>query len=143
MKKLFAADYRDKPVLGICGGEQLLNVMLGGTLIQHIEDAVNGHILHEQPNPRHTAGHGVTLAKDSLLRRICGTDRLMINSAHHQAVRDVGPGIVVNATADDGIIEGLEDPRKRFCVGVQWHPEYTVDPGDAKLIGAFVAAARA
>ena len=134
---------RDKPVLGICGGEQLLNVMLGGTLIQHIEDAVNGHILHEQPNPRHTAGHGVTLAKDSLLRRICGTDRLMINSAHHQAVRDVGPGIVVNATADDGIIEGLEDPRKRFCVGVQRHPEYTVDPGDAKLIGAFVAAARA
>jgi putative glutamine amidotransferase len=66
----------------------------------------------------------------------------MINSAHHQAVRNVGPGITVNATADDGVIEGLEDPRKRFCIGVQWHPEYVVDPGDAKLIGAFVTAAR-
>lgn len=133
---------RDKPILGICGGEQLLNVMLGGTLIQHIEDAVDGHILHEQPNPRHTAGHAVTLAKDSLLRRICGTDRLMVNSAHHQAVKAVGPGVIANATADDGVIEGLEDPRKRFCIGVQWHPEFVVDPGDARLINAFVAAAR-
>jgi putative glutamine amidotransferase len=134
---------RDKPILGICGGEQLLNVMLGGTLIQHIEDEVaNGHILHEQPNPRHTAGHAVNLARDSLLRRICGTDKLMVNSAHHQAVKTVGPGIVANATADDGVIEGLEDPRKRFCLGVQWHPEFIVDEGDKKLINAFVAAAR-
>jgi len=134
---------RDKPILGICGGEQLLNVMLGGTLIQHIEDEVaNGHILHEQPNPRHTAGHAVNLAQDSLLRSICGTDKLMVNSAHHQAVKNVGPGIIANATADDGVIEGLEDPRKRFCVGVQWHPEFIVDEGDKKLINAFVAAAR-
>jgi putative glutamine amidotransferase len=133
---------RDKPILGICGGEQLLNVMLGGTLIQHIEDEVsNGHILHEQPNPRHTAGHAVNLAKDSLLRRICGADRLMVNSAHHQAVKNVGPGIIANATADDGVIEGLEDPSKRFCIGVQWHPEFIVDAGDRKLIDAFVAAA--
>jgi putative glutamine amidotransferase len=133
---------RDKPVLGICGGEQLLNVMLGGTLIQHIEDAVQGHVLHEQPNPRHTAGHGVSLAKGSLLQRICGSDRLMVNSAHHQAVKTVGPGVIANAVADDGVIEGIEDPRKRFCLGVQWHPEYTVDDGDAKLMNAFVAAAR-
>jgi putative glutamine amidotransferase len=84
----------------------------------------------------------VKLTKNSLLHRICGTDRLMVNSAHHQAVKSVGPDIIVNATADDGVIEGLEDPRKRFCIGVQWHPEYIVDPGDAKLVGAFVAAAR-
>lgn len=133
---------RDKPVLGICGGEQLLNVMLGGTLIQHIEDAVQGHILHEQPNPRHTAGHGVGLTEGSLLQRIVGGDRLMVNSAHHQAVKAVGPAIIANAVADDGVIEGIEDPRKKFCIGVQWHPEYIVDTGDAKLIGAFVAAAR-
>jgi putative glutamine amidotransferase len=133
---------RNKPILGICGGQQLLNVMLGGTLIQHIEDAVQGHILHEQPNPRDTAGHGVNLAKDSLLHRICGTDRLMVNSAHHQAVKAVGPGVIANALADDGVIEGIEDPTKRFCIGVQWHPEYIVSPGDSKLIDAFIAAAR-
>jgi putative glutamine amidotransferase len=66
----------------------------------------------------------------------------MVNSAHHQAVRAAGPGIVVNAVAEDGVIEGIEDPRKKFCLGVQWHPEFVVGPGDAKIIDAFVAAAR-
>src|SRR5260221_4210410 len=133
---------RDKPVLGICGGEQLLNVMLGGSLIQHIEDVVQGNVLHEQPNPRDQAGHAVSLTKGSLLHRICGGERLMVNSAHHQAVKAVGPGVIANAIADDGVIEGIEDPRKKFCIGVQWHPEFVVDAGDAELIGAFVAAAR-
>lgn len=133
---------RDKPVLGICGGEQLLNVMLGGSLIQHIEDAVQGSVLHEQPNPRNTAGHAVKVTPGSLLHRISGTDRLMVNSAHHQAVRAAGPGILVNAVAEDGVIEGIEDPRKKFCLGVQWHPEFIVGPGDARIIDAFVAAAR-
>ncbi|MET1027130.1 MAG: gamma-glutamyl-gamma-aminobutyrate hydrolase family protein [Dongiaceae bacterium] len=133
---------RDKPVLGICGGEQLLNVMLGGTLIQHIEDAVQGHVLHEQPNPRDEAGHEVKVTPGSLLHRICGSDRLMVNSAHHQAVKAAGPGIVVNAVAADGVVEGIEDPGKRFCLGVQWHPEFIVNPGDAKIVEALVAAAR-
>ncbi len=133
---------RDKPVLGICGGEQLLNVMLGGTLIQHIEDAVQGHVLHEQPNPRHEAGHEVKITPGSLLHRICGSEKLMVNSAHHQAVKAAGPGIVVNAVAADGVVEGIEDPGKRFCLGVQWHPEFIVNPGDAKIVEAFVAAAR-
>ncbi len=134
---------RDKPVLGICGGEQLLNVMLGGTLIQHIEDAVQGSVLHEQPNPRDKAGHAVKVTPGSLLHRICGSDILQVNSAHHQAVKAAGPGIVVNAVAEDGVVEGIEDPSKRFCLGVQWHPEFIIGPGDARIIDAFVGAARA
>lgn len=133
---------RDKPVLGICGGEQLINVILGGTLIQHIEDEVQDSLLHEQPNPRTEAGHKVTLTEGSLLRKIAGVPELPVNSAHHQAVKSVGDGVVVNAIASDGIIEGIEDPRYRFCLGVQWHPELNVSEGDGKLFAAFIDAAR-
>ncbi|MDY0873432.1 gamma-glutamyl-gamma-aminobutyrate hydrolase family protein [Dongia rigui] len=134
---------RNKPVLGICGGEQLINVILGGTLIQHIEDEVTDSLLHEQPNPRTEAGHKVTLTEGSLLQRIVGAAELPVNSAHHQAVKSVGAGVVVNATAPDGVIEGIEDPRYKFCLGVQWHPELNVTSGDGKILTAFVAATKA
>jgi putative glutamine amidotransferase len=134
---------RDKPVLGICGGEQLINVILGGTLIQHIEDEVRDSLLHEQPNPRTEPGHKVRLKEGSLLQRIVGGTELPVNSAHHQAVKTVGAGIVINATAPDGVIEGIEDPRYRFCLGVQWHPELDVSDGDGKIFAAFINAARA
>jgi len=134
---------RNKPVLGICGGEQLINVILGGTLIQHIEDEVKDSLLHEQPNPRHEAGHKVKLTDGSLLQRIVGGSELPVNSAHHQAVKSVGAGVVVNAVAPDGVIEGIEDPRYKFCLGVQWHPELNVTSGDGKILSAFVGAAKA
>ena len=133
---------RNKPVLGICGGQQLLNVVLGGTLIQHIEDEVTDSLLHEQPNPRHEPGHAVIVTPGSLLHRICGTAEMQVNSAHHQSVKTVGPGVVVNAVARDGVIEGIEDPRLKFCIGVQWHPEFAVDPGDRKLFQALIEAAQ-
>lgn len=136
-----AAIDRDLPVLGICGGQQLLNVVLGGTLIQHIPDEVAGALAHEQPNPRDEPGHTVRLTPGSRLRRICGVEELAVNSAHHQAAKDVGPGIVVNARAPDGVIEGIEAPTHRFCLGVQWHPEYDVSAADAAIFEAFVAAA--
>lgn len=129
---------RDKPVLGICGGQQLLNVVLGGTLIQHIPDAVPDALAHEQPNPRTEPGHEVAVVPGSLLHRITGADTLAVNSAHHQAAERVGAGVVVSATAADGVIEAIEDPRRRFCLGVQWHPEYGISPGDTALIAAFV-----
>ena len=134
---------RNKPVLGICGGEQLINVILGGTLIQHIEDEVTDSLLHEQPNPRTEAGHKVKLKEGSLLQKIVGGSELPVNSAHHQAVKAVGAGVVVNATAPDGVIEGIEDPRYRFCLGVQWHPELDVSEGDRKIFTAFIDAAKA
>jgi putative glutamine amidotransferase len=132
----------DKPVFGICGGQQLLNVALGGTLIQHIPDEVPGALAHEQPNPRSEAGHLVKVTGGTLLHRITGADELPVNSAHHQAVRDLAPGLVVDAVAPDGVVEGIEDPRRRFLIGVQWHPEYAISEGDTRLFAAFIAAAQ-
>jgi len=132
----------DKPVLGICGGQQLLNVALGGSLIQHIPDEVAGALAHEQPNPRTEAGHTVRITRGSLLHRVTGAEELPVNSAHHQAVRDLAPGLVVDAVAPDGVIEGIEAPARRFVIGVQWHPEYAISEGDTRLFAAFVAAAR-
>lgn len=134
---------RGIPIFGICGGQQLLNVILGGTLIQHIPDTVPNALPHEQPNPRTEPGHDVAIAKDTLLHRLLGTDQIAVNSAHHQAVATPAPGAVVNALAPDGVIEGIEYPAHPFCLGVQWHPEYSVTPADDVLFSAFVEACRA
>ncbi len=131
----------DMPLLGICGGQQLLHVALGGTLIQHIPDTIKGALAHEQPNPRNEPGHTVAIKAGTRLREIVEADSLAVNSAHHQAAADEPAGIVVNAVAPDGVIEGIEAPGRRFCIGVQWHPEFAISEGDVKLIAAFVAAA--
>jgi len=133
----------DKPVLGICGGQQLLNVILGGTLIQHIEDEVQGHVLHEQPNPRTEPGHTVAVTPGTLLHRLTGVAEIAVNSAHHQAVKAVGAEAAVNAIAPDGVIEGIESRSHRFCLGVQWHPEFGITGSDEKLFAGLIAAARA
>jgi putative glutamine amidotransferase len=137
-----AALARDLPVLGICGGEQLLAVAFGGMLIQHIPDAIPDALAHEQPNPRDEPGHTIALTAGSLLARITGRREMAVNSAHHQAVATPGPGALVNAVAPDGVIEGVEHPGHRFALGVQWHPEYAVDPADPLIFSAFVAACR-
>ena len=133
---------RDMPVLGICGGQQLLAVALGGTLIQHIPDSIKGALEHEQPNPRHEPGHEIAIEANTLLARIVGKRSMAVNSAHHQAVDRPGEGAVVNAIAPDGVVEGVEHPGYRFALGVQWHPEYAVDPADPLIFDAFVKACR-
>ena len=132
---------RGIPILGICGGEQLLNVVLGGTLIQHIPDAIENALEHEQPNPRTEPGHEVDVMPGTLLSRIVGQSRIAVNTAHHQAVAKPAPGTVVNATTSDGVIEGIELTSHPFCLGVQWHPEYFVCEADGKIMQAFVQAA--
>ena len=135
------AAQNDKPLFGICGGQQLVNVALGGTLIQHIPDEVPNTLAHEQPNPRTEPGHIVNLVEGTKLRQIAGLAEIPVNSAHHQAVKAVAPGLIVDAVAPDGVIEGIEDPNRRFCIGVQWHPEYEISAADKRLFAAFVSAA--
>ena len=133
---------RDLPLLGICGGQQLLAVALGGSLIQHIPDEGSGALSHEQTTPRDQTSHPVAVVAGSLLHRIVGAAEIAVNSTHHQAVKHAGPTLVVDAVAPDGVIEGIEDPRRRFCLGVQWHPEYRITAADAALFDAFLAACR-
>ena len=130
----------DKPILGICGGEQLLNVILGGSLIQHIPDSIKNPIEHEQPTPRNEVYHSVDIKDGTLLHSILKRDSIMVNSAHHQAVWNVGQGVVVNAIAPDGVIEGIEYPAHPFCLGVQWHPEFFITDSDKDIFERFVGA---
>ena len=132
----------DMPSLGICGGEQLMNVALGGTLIQHIPDEVPNALAHEQPNPRNEPGHAVSVNAATRLAHIVGRKVMQVNSAHHQAVKAVAPGLAINAVAPDGVIEGIEDAARKFFIGVQWHPEFAIDPGDQRLFDALIAACR-
>ncbi len=129
------------PILGICGGEQLLNVILGGTLIQHIPDAVPGALEHEQKNPKNETSHSISITPGTLYHRIVGVSQMQVNSTHHQAVGKVAPGCVVNAIAPDGVIEGIEYSEHPFCIGLQWHPEYEITPEDSALFTHFVQAA--
>ncbi len=133
---------RDIPVFGICGGQQLLHVVLGGTLIQHIPDEVPGALNHEQSNPRDQPGHRVRILDGTRLHGIVGVGEMEVNSAHHQAAKDVPVGVTIAAIAEDGVIEAIEAPKYRFCIGVQWHPEFEISEGDRRLFGAFVDAAR-
>ena len=133
------------PVLGICGGMQLLNVVRGGTLYQDLpsEAGVEGH---EQPPPKDAPTHPVKVAAGTLLWRHLGpgVPEHRVNSTHHQAVREPGTGVLVAATAPDGTIEAIELPDLPFAMGVQWHPEAVLkhDARHAGLFAGLVEAAR-
>ena len=130
------------PILGICGGQQLINVMLGGTLIQHIPDSFNTEINHEQKNPRDQGSHSVTIKKKSKLFQIVKNTTMFVNSAHHQAVDKLGKNLIASAFSDDGIIEGIETTTNNYCLGVQWHPEFLIDKSDIKIFKSLVTSAK-
>ncbi len=118
------------PLFAICRGIQVLNVARGGTLIQDIPTLVPGALSHSLEVPPHqpfSRAHEIWIEKDTLLsrlmrERLSDSDVCDVNSRHHQAIKRLAPGLIVSATAPDGVIEAIEDPTAAFCLGVQWHP---------------------
>ena len=126
IRLLRAAREAHKPVLCICRGIQVLNVAFGGTLYQDIPSQVPGALRHMQtPTDRADPTHSVDVEADSLIWEAYGQERILVNSFHHQAVKDVAPGFTVSARAKDGLAEAIEI-REEHIVGVQWHPEVMV-----------------
>ncbi len=132
---------RDLPLLGICGGMQLIAVEMGAQLFQHLPADVGTRIEHKQSAPCKLGAHAVNLVDGSRLRRIFGVGRCEVNSLHHQAVMAGNAMLRVAAVADDGVVEAVEVDGQAFCVGVQWHPEYRVNACEANLFAALVRAA--
>jgi putative glutamine amidotransferase len=146
-----AARSRRLPIFGICRGIQVLNVACGGTLVQDIPSQLPGalpHALTVPPNQSYSLAHEIWIEKDTLLsklmrERLADVDTCEVNSRHHQAVKAVAPGFKTAATAPDGVIEAIEDPASRFCLGVQWHPENFWRTGEFRpLFEGFLEAAK-
>lgn len=137
-----AARAQGVPTFGICLGLQVMNIAAGGTLIQDIESQHDTEIVHASI-PEDRARHDVIIEQGTQLAGYVPATELNVNSSHHQAVGEVGQGLRVTAHAPDGIVEGLEDPRHPFYLGVQWHPEDMTGEGSAtSLFAAFIEAAR-
>ncbi|MBB4636118.1 gamma-glutamyl-gamma-aminobutyrate hydrolase family protein [Longimicrobium terrae] len=138
------------PILAICRGIQVLNVALGGTLYQDIPSELGGDVLHEQTSDWRERSHAGRVEAGSTLEQVFGASELRINSFHHQAVRDVAPGLRATVWAEDGVVEGVEGTEGGWVCGVQWHPERGEAHGpdaderdpDRRLFWAFVQAAR-
>ena len=139
------AAQRKMPMLGVCRGHQLLNVALGGTIYQDIADEQGSPFEHYREDLPSDVVHAVSIATDSCLASILGTTTVSVNSVHHQAVRDVAPGLQAAAWAQDGVIEAVESgcADGSFIMGVQWHPERILDkvPQHKHLFERFVKAA--
>jgi len=138
----------DLPLLAICRGAQVLNVAVGGTLIQDIPSSVESVLKHAISKPRDALAHEVSITPGSRLHAALGSSvaasgDCRVNSRHHQSVGRLGTGLVATATASDGVVEAIEQPEARFCLGIQWHPENFWRTGEFKpLFESFVAAAR-
>lgn len=134
---------RDKPVLGICRGIQVLNVAMGGTLYQDILTQCDT-LQHSQKAPTSYATHRIVIAENTILAGIAGSIHQRVNSFHHQAVKEAAPGFQITARSTDNIVEAVESTTHRFVLGVQWHPEKMVaaDALSTSLFAAFVNACK-
>jgi len=136
----------DVPLLGICRGIQVLNVARGGSLVQDIQDEIGVTVNHTQRDSPVTIAHEIWISEGSLLDRLMRerleSDACPVNSRHHQAPKVLGAGLIVSATAPDGVIEAIEDSSRRFCLGVQWHPENFYRTGEFRpIFEGFIQAA--
>lgn len=141
---LKGAIVRDKAVLGICRGHQLMNAALGGTLYQDVVTQFGHRVNHRMQPPYDGVEHLVDLIPGTPLALVQGTAAMGVNSCHHQAIRDLAPGLKAQAVAADGIVEAVYMPDKRFVWGVQWHPEFAwkVSEPNRKIVAAFLQAAK-
>jgi putative glutamine amidotransferase len=137
------AHRKDLPILAVCRGIQTLNVCLGGTLYQDILSQIDGAINHSQKADKSINTHRIKIASGSRLAGILNRKTLWVNSKHHQAVKVPARGLIVSAAAEDSVVEAVEDPSRKFVVGVQWHPEGTwkIDRNSGRLFSAFLNAA--
>jgi putative glutamine amidotransferase len=134
---------RDMPILGVCRGMQLLNVVMGGNLYQDIAAQCPGSIAHSRRElPRNTLIHNVRVEVGSQAERVLGASEVWVNSLHHQSVKDSGAGVHISGHAEDGVAELLEIPGHLFALGIQCHPEelYATEKWSAHLFAAFVQA---
>lgn len=129
------------PLLGICNGMQMINVVQGGTLIQHLPDVIKSDINHEQPKPKDVPTHLIKLVENTILANLSESSEVMVNSTHHQAIDRVGQDLIVSAYATDGVIEAIESIKHKFVVGVEWHPEYANSKLDQNLFSQLVLVA--
>ena len=144
VKVLQCAMDADKPVLGICRGIQLLNAALGGTLWQDLPTQHPSSVKHRQTAPYDKLTHPVTILPGTPLAETLGAEELMVNSYHHQAVRELAAPLKAMAVSPDGLVEAMQHPKHRFVWGVQWHPEFAwkSDPSSGMIFKAFVDACR-
>jgi putative glutamine amidotransferase len=141
-----AARRENLPLLAICRGAQILNVALGGTLIQDLPSQQPSEINHDPDEPRNTRTHSVELPTETRLARAVGLTRFEVNSVHHQAIERVADELRIVAVAPDGVIEAVETAADSpwWCIGVQWHPEDLAgadEPWDRHIFSAFASAA--
>lgn len=139
-----AALRRNVPVLGVCGGMQLLHVILGGTLFQDIRRELPDAKDHEQKHDRCQPSHPVDVKEGTHLAELLGKGQLMVNSTHHQSANKIPENVVVSATSPDGVVEAIESKAHPFALGVQWHPELLIQnvPAHLSLYRALVQKAR-
>lgn len=131
----------DKPIFGICRGIQLFNVLLGGSLYQDLPTEYSQSVSHEQKPPYDEPAHCVDIAQNTPLEDLLKVNSLQVNSYHHQAIKSLSSKLAVMATSEDGLVEAVYMPEKRFVWAVQWHPELSLNENSSKaLLSAFVKA---
>jgi putative glutamine amidotransferase len=137
-----AAERERLPLLGLCGGAQLMAVARGGTLVQDIATEVPGALEHERGADDGRAVHAARLESGSRLEALLGAREIAVNSTHHQSVLEPGRGVRIAARAPDAVVEAIEDPLRPFWLGVQWHPERLGDTHSERIAAGFVRVAR-
>ena len=138
------AEEKDMPILGICRGAQIMNVYFGGTLYQDIPAQISTDVKHSMEKPYHRTCHDCLVTPGTPLAAWTGREVIQVNSHHHQAVKDVAPGLAAMGVCSDGVVEAIWKPDAKFICAVQWHPEkiWDIEETSAEIFRAFIRACK-